>query len=276
MVVLPEISMRAIHLLGIVGWLLLANAVLAQEPTSDSSISRIQALTKSAADAYKAKDFQKSAADIAEAQRLLEQWTADLAKEYSRIAKAHQLLRDNGQPLPELKSLAELMGLPPSDPSTESDAESALENSSAPMESEPAAPNAADSEPSTDRPAAESQVSFTNDVAPILARHCGGCHIRQSKGTFSAASYAALIEGPRKGPVVVAGDPDESELIALIESGEMPPRSKGFPDDELSTLRDWIAQGAAFDGTDESEAIPMGGRGTPGPGGRGINRPGRE
>jgi hypothetical protein len=114
------------------------------------------------------------------------------------------------------------------------------------------------------------QVSFTQDVAPLLAKHCGSCHISKTTGQFSAKSYASLIKKGRKGETIVAGHPDQSRVVMLVETRKMPPRSQGIPDDELQILKDWVAQGAQFDGEDENAAIeftPAAGRRT-GPGGR--------
>ncbi|MFN7812279.1 MAG: hypothetical protein ACK5SI_06400, partial [Planctomycetia bacterium] len=35
--------------------------------------------------------------------------------------------------------------------------------------------------------------SFTRQVAPILSRKCGGCHIAGNKGNFQMPSHAALL-----------------------------------------------------------------------------------
>ena len=40
-----------------------------------------------------------------------------------------------------------------------------------------------------------------------------------SAGGFSAATFTAFMKGGESGPVVVAGKPDESKLVQLIEAG---------------------------------------------------------
>ncbi len=148
-----------------------------QDQASEPSLQLLKSLTRSAAERYKAKEYAQSAEQIKHAQQLMEQMVADLEKEYTRIARARQLLIDNGQSLPELK------------PFPNSNAAVAVSTSATPA-------SALD---------ATSQVSFTNDVVPVLAKHCGNCHMRQAKGQFSAASYAELIKGSRKGPAAGAG-----------------------------------------------------------------------
>jgi len=70
----------------------------------------------------------------------------------------------------------------------------------------------------SDRP-----VSFEKEVAPIIAAKCGNCHVSNSKGDYSIASYDALMN---------------SDSIVPKE-----------------TLKNWIAQGAKFDGKDEKKPL---------------------
>jgi mono/diheme cytochrome c family protein len=98
-------------------------------------------------------------------------------------------------------------------------------------------------------------VSFTKEVAPLLTSKCGRCHVSASRGNFSAASYAALMKGPPEGVVVFAGDVIGSRLIETIETGDMPRGGARVSAAELKTLKDWIAQGAKFDGTDPGQPI---------------------
>ena len=50
--------------------------------------------------------------------------------------------------------------------------------------------------------------SFASEVAPILVRRCGGCHVNRMRGNFSMATFAALARGADGSPVVVRGQPD--------------------------------------------------------------------
>ncbi len=94
----------------------------------------------------------------------------------------------------------------------------------------------------------EAMVSFTTSIASVLNAKCGNCHVRRSRGNFSMASYQSLMSGLQGAPVVVPKKPDESYLIEVIESGDMPQGGQTVTDDQLKLLKQWIAQGARFDG----------------------------
>ena len=89
-------------------------------------------------------------------------------------------------------------------------------------------------------------VSFVSDVAPIIVRNCGRCHVNQSRGQFSAKDYGSLMNSLH----VSAGRPDRSRLIEVITDGSMPPNGTVNKNDQL-TLSNWIRQGAKFDGPDQ-------------------------
>ncbi len=95
----------------------------------------------------------------------------------------------------------------------------------------------------------ETAVSFVRDVAGILNSKCGNCHVRRERGQFSLANYRALMNGLGGSPVVVPDKPEESYIIEVIESGEMPQGGLTVSEDELNKLKAWISQGAKFDGT---------------------------
>jgi hypothetical protein len=85
--------------------------------------------------------------------------------------------------------------------------------------------------------------SFAKQVAPILVAHCGGCHIRGSRGGFQMVSYDGLM----KSGFVQRGNPEASRLVEVIESGDMPRGGGRVPPEDLATLKRWIEAGAAGD-----------------------------
>ncbi|MEI6874996.1 MAG: cytochrome c [Spirochaetota bacterium] len=68
-------------------------------------------------------------------------------------------------------------------------------------------------------------------VASILGNNCGGCH-----------SWALSPEGIRRG--VVAGEPDQSAIVRMVDNGIMPPSGPGLSDEEKTVIYDWIMAGA--------------------------------
>ena len=93
-------------------------------------------------------------------------------------------------------------------------------------------------------PAAGDAVSFSRQVAPLLARHCGGCHIAGRKGGFQMTSYAGLMNTG----VVQPGVGEASRLVEVIMSGDMPRGGGKVSSDEVGLLVRWIDAGAPFDG----------------------------
>jgi hypothetical protein len=98
--------------------------------------------------------------------------------------------------------------------------------------------------------AAESAILYDRDVRPILSDKCYRCH-----GPDAEARQADLRLDTHTGAtehVVVAGKPEDSELIARIFSDDPdvrmpPPESKlSLSDEQKQLLRCWIAEGANF------------------------------
>lgn len=102
-----------------------------------------------------------------------------------------------------------------------------------------------------DKSESSPSVSFTNHVAPIIVAKCGNCHVANSKGRYGIASYDALINGGS----ITPGAPAESNFIEVIESGEMPKGGLTVTDKELGTLKQWIAQGAKYDGDNAKKPL---------------------
>jgi len=94
-------------------------------------------------------------------------------------------------------------------------------------------------------------VSFTKSVAPILVAKCGNCHVDRARGNFSSATFEALD----RSTMLAYGTPDNSRLIEVIESGEMPKGGLKVEPAELAILRAWMKQGAKFDGTNPRQNL---------------------
>ena len=107
-----------------------------------------------------------------------------------------------------------------------------------------------------DQCVAGEKTSFDQQVAPILAEHCLGCHSgAKPKGGLDLTSAKAVLKGTKRSPAVVAGKPAESSLWLRVDAGEMPPK-KPLSADQKAILKTWIAKGAAWE-TDPIDPLRM-------------------
>jgi len=102
-----------------------------------------------------------------------------------------------------------------------------------------------------DSDASATKVSFVKDVAPILNSKCGNCHVNQKRGDFSLVTFNEISVGGG----VIAGEPETSRLIEVIESGEMPKGGGKVSKAELDVLKNWISAGAKYDGDNRAQSI---------------------
>ncbi|MBT5707976.1 MAG: hypothetical protein HOI66_16810 [Verrucomicrobia bacterium] len=102
----------------------------------------------------------------------------------------------------------------------------------------------------------EGTVSFVKDVAPIIVKHCGACHVSDAKGDLSLGNYSRLMQGTlANGAVIIPGVPDRSSFITLVEEGEMPKKGGPLKASDQSKLRIWVQEGAFFDGGSQGQDL---------------------
>jgi uncharacterized membrane protein/mono/diheme cytochrome c family protein len=97
-------------------------------------------------------------------------------------------------------------------------------------------------------------VVYTDIIQPVLQEKCNSCHgASKQKGKLRLDTREYILLGGKNGKVLVAGKPDESELIKKISlppgnKGHMPPKEKPqLTREEIELLRWWISSGASFD-----------------------------
>lgn len=101
-------------------------------------------------------------------------------------------------------------------------------------------------------PAAGRTVDFANEIQPLLAARCYGCHgpERQKGGLRLDRKTAALKGGDSYAPDIHPGDSAASPLIHFVAGRTadmlMPPKGERLSPDEIGRLRAWIDQGAAW------------------------------
>ncbi|MCE9527035.1 MAG: hypothetical protein K8R36_13375, partial [Planctomycetales bacterium] len=215
----------------VLGFLLSASALAAPTKEQQAEISTISTLLTRAGNLYKQGKNAEAGEAIKEAQAKIEklgeggdaQVIKALEAPYKRLLNAHALLEIEGVKLNEIKPLEVKKPMPAGGAG--------------------AVPAGA--------------VSFTKQIAPIIVARCGGCHVRNSRGELSMASYEAMMAGNKNGKIVIVGKPEGSIIIDKIEGKEMPPNGAGIPDAEFVTIKKWISEGAKFDGTDVKASLNM-------------------
>ncbi len=111
-------------------------------------------------------------------------------------------------------------------------------------------------------PSRSEPVSYSDEVADILAAKCVGCHnagFAESKMVME--DVAGMLKGGKRGPAIVPGRAEESRLFRLASHRElphMPPADKPgtipLTPGELGLLKLWIDAGAKDDSGDSTDA----------------------
>jgi WD40 repeat protein len=107
----------------------------------------------------------------------------------------------------------------------------------------------------------EAEVSFSRQIAPILLEKCVTCHgPEKAKGGFRLDTFAGLMAGGEsKKASIRAGLPAESHVVELLttkdEDDRMPQKSDRLPDAQIALIRQWITEGAKFDGASRDDSL---------------------
>jgi mono/diheme cytochrome c family protein len=97
----------------------------------------------------------------------------------------------------------------------------------------------------TSQVSATTGVSFSKDVLPLFKTNCERCHgSGQTQAGLNLTTYADVMAGSARGPVVVPGNAASSRLIELITAGQMPPGGPKLSASEIEIIRSWVDAGA--------------------------------
>jgi mono/diheme cytochrome c family protein len=108
------------------------------------------------------------------------------------------------------------------------------------------------STPSAQLCAAEPQ-SFSEDILPILKGRCVSCHqpggAGYEKSGLDLTTYEGLMKGTKFGAMVIARDPESSNLMWLLDwraspEVRMPHGKKKLSICDRNAIRAWIREGA--------------------------------
>jgi mono/diheme cytochrome c family protein len=101
--------------------------------------------------------------------------------------------------------------------------------------------------------AASATTGFAEDVLPIFRGRCFGCHSPGGEGTqksgLDLTTYEGVMKGTKFGPMVIARDPQSSNLMWLLDHRGKSETFMPFHGKKLSTcdrdaIRSWIREGA--------------------------------
>jgi hypothetical protein len=97
---------------------------------------------------------------------------------------------------------------------------------------------------------------FKRDIVPILKAECYKCHSEESgkeKGDFVFDNVTRFAKDIGPGRVIEPGKPEESRFLETFtlemdDDAHMPPK-KNLSPPQIAKIKEWIAEGATFDGS---------------------------
>jgi WD40 repeat protein len=104
-------------------------------------------------------------------------------------------------------------------------------------------------------------VSFSGQIAPLLVDQCLECHRDQkAKGGYRLDTFEQFLKaGDSDEAPIAPGRPEQSEIFELIatheENDRMPKKADALPEKETALIRQWITEGAKFDGKDAKDSL---------------------
>lgn len=95
---------------------------------------------------------------------------------------------------------------------------------------------------------ADEGADYEQEILPLFREHCFECHSgTEREGGLNLAEE--IVVGGISGAVVVPGHAEQSLLLELVRSGEMPPgEDSRLTDEQVAQLEQWISDGAALPG----------------------------
>lgn len=114
--------------------------------------------------------------------------------------------------------------------------------------------------------ATEPPVDFVRQIKVILETRCVECHNSETLlGDLNLETRAKAFRKRKAGPVIRPGDPEKSLLYLTLklppkDPKAMPATGHRIPPDEVSTVRQWIAEGAQWPEGEEGTLTPRHGK----------------
>ena len=91
---------------------------------------------------------------------------------------------------------------------------------------------------------------YRDQIEPLFAKSCAPCHNAKVKqGGLDLSTREALLRGSEHGPVVIAGNPNDSQLykvVAHITEPAMPFKGRKLPAEDIAKISAWIKAGVPY------------------------------
>lgn len=96
-------------------------------------------------------------------------------------------------------------------------------------------------------------VNYNDNILPIITEHCAECHSDdEPEEGLILTNYKDAMAGSFYGAVIKPGAPDDSYLVELVSTGQMPKRGADLSAEEIATIVAWIEAGAPEAGSAEA------------------------
>ncbi len=98
--------------------------------------------------------------------------------------------------------------------------------------------------------AADSRVSFSQDIAPIFQSSCWKCHGGAAQlSHLDLRSRETALKGGERGPALVPGNADQSRMYRLVSGREKPsmPLDGKLTPEQVQRIKTWIDEGAPWE-----------------------------
>ncbi len=119
--------------------------------------------------------------------------------------------------------------------------------------------NGAQLSPNDKAPLTEGQQFYKDKVRPILVQNCYKCHTDDPNSHFRVDSRAAILQGGKRGPAIVPGDPQQSLLIEVVrQTGDLKmPKNGKLDEQQIADLVAWVKMGAPWDPNEATEPLAI-------------------
>ena len=105
------------------------------------------------------------------------------------------------------------------------------------------------------------KVDYVTQIKPILAERCYACHgVLKQQGKLRVDTALLLLQGGKHGAAFAPGKPEASHLLERLTATEkeerMPPEGEPLKPEQITLIRQWIAQGAKAPADEKAEVDP--------------------